>query len=184
MSAASLHRTVVRVSDTVETVLRIAGGAAFTAFIVTVIIQVIGRNLMRTWAAIWTVELATLLFVWSIFLGAAIAVRHGRHYVLDVVPKGWSRARGVTHWFGLMAIALAAYVFLHFGWAFLELAERRISTQLRITQYWFYLAIPVGGGAMLFFVAEHVLCALLARAEPDRAAATGDNPASAANERS
>lgn len=161
MTAARLRRSLTLTCDAVEWVLRLAGGAMFAAFIVTVIVQVLGRNLFRVLAVIWTAELATLLFVWSVFIGAAIAVRHGRHYVLDVVPEGWPHARTVTRWIGLVAIAIGAWIFLKYGWAFLDLASRRISTQLRISQYWFYLAIPVGGGAMLLFVAEQVLRALL-----------------------
>ncbi len=177
MNAARLRDGVIKSGDAIEVVLRIVGGALFLAFIVTVIVQVLGRNLFRVLAAIWTAELATLLFVWSVFLGASIAVRHGRHYVLDVVPSNWPRARAATRWIGLAAIAFGAYIFLHYGWAFLDLASRRISNQLRISQYWFYLAIPVGGAAMLLFVAEHLLRALLPGDDKEDEARTDPNAA-------
>lgn len=167
MTAARLRKALTRTCDAVEWVLRLVGGAMFLAFIVTVIVQVLGRNLFRVLAVIWTAELATLLFVWSVFLGAAIAVRHSRHYVLEVVPATWPRMQAATRWIGLVAIALGAWIFLRYGWDFLELASRRVSTQLRISQYWFYLAIPVGGGAMLLFVAERVLRAVLPGRDDD-----------------
>lgn len=161
--ADQLRSRITRSCDILETGLRWLAGAAFLAFSVTVIIQVLGRNLFRVLAVIWTVELATLLFVWSIFLGAAIAVRHERHYVLQVVPDSWPRLRDLSRWFGLASIAAGGLIFLVYGTMFLGVAARRLATQLEIPQTWFYLAVPVGGAAMLIFVIEHVLDALLTR---------------------
>ncbi len=159
--AGTARAWVVRSCDALEHVLRFAGGAIFLAFMATVVFQVVFRNFFRANAFIWTTELATFLFVWSVFLGSAVAVRHHRHYALEVFPRRWTRAQGLMRWTSLAGVAIGAAVFFEAGIAFLDVAGRRVAIQLGLSQVWFYLAIPVSAAAMLVFVAERLLLAAL-----------------------
>lgn len=65
----------------------------------------------------WSLEVSRILFVWIVFLGAAVAVRRGQYTALDVLsrtlPPWWSErvVPGVVVLFALLLTALGtAYV--------------------------------------------------------------------------
>lgn len=161
MNANRLRSSVVRACDAIEWMMRVAGGALFAGFIVTVVAQVLFRNLTRANALLWTTELATLFFIWSVFIGSALAVRSGRHYTLDVVPAAWPAVRKAAQWIGVAGVGAGAWVLFSAGFGFLSTAARGVAIQLGLSQAWFYLAIPASAAAMLLFVGERVLLAVL-----------------------
>jgi hypothetical protein len=79
------------INDLVERVFMIVAGVLFAIFIATIFYQVLARNYLSI-SVNWTDEVALLCFVWSVFLGAAVAVRRRAHYVVELLPEGFITA--------------------------------------------------------------------------------------------
>ena len=121
---------------------------------VALVVEVIFRYLL-TGSLLWVEELSRFLFLWSAFIGAAVAVGKGQHFSLrslvDALPRAARRAAGVTSFLAVFALALLLLVE---GWGLARFAAPQMSTVLDISRFWFYLAIPVGGALMLLYLPE------------------------------
>jgi len=132
---------------------QIATGALFFAMICAVALQVIARNILAI-PILWTSDVAQLMFSWLIFVGAAIGLRQGEHYYVDLWPEGDSAARRAVTWFGLVVSVVVVFILVVNGWA-LSMARARGEIQsLGISRMWLYLSIPVSGVMMALFLVE------------------------------
>lgn len=127
----------------------------FAALIATIAWQVAGREVVGI-AAIWTQEAALLLFTWSVFLGAAVAVRRSAHFACEVLPPHMVRARARLKLVGDAGIGAAAAVLFWGGLGFAEIGLFRELETLGIAAAWQMAAMPVGAALMLLFLAEVV----------------------------
>jgi branched-subunit amino acid transport protein len=75
-----------RIGDALERFLRFAGGALLVALLVPVAIQVFARLVPGLESPMWTEEAARYLLVWTIMVGAVVALRRGSHFVVDLLP--------------------------------------------------------------------------------------------------
>ena len=121
---------------------------------VALVVEVIFRYLL-TGSLLWVEELSRFLFLWSAFIGAAVAVGKGQHFSLrslvDALPRAPRRAAGIT---ALVAVFALALLLLVEGWRLARFAAPQMSTVLDISRFWFYLAIPVGGALMFLYLPE------------------------------
>lgn len=148
---------LTRMNDRLDRLISLCASALFAAFVVLVLIQVAGRNLPLGFKVLWTMDAALLCFAWTIFLGAAVAQRHGQHYWLDVVPDGWRLAGAVVSLVAAVLVLAACITLAVAGWEFLPSALRRRALSLGTTQVWFFAAIPVAATAMVAFQVENVI---------------------------
>lgn len=93
----------------------------------------------------WTEEAARYLMVWVIFLGGAIAARHGLLIavtaLIEALPATPSRLTRRT------ALALLAGIFAMmawYGWQWAQFGADEVSPALTLSKFWLYLAMPVG----------------------------------------
>ena len=104
----------------------------------------------------WTVELASISFVWLSMFAIALGVRRGRHMVLDIweyIPGG----RWLTVLIDTVAGLIVAGVLLAlvwFGFEALAPAFRRTMPGLGISYGFLALAVPVGSIFSLIFAIE------------------------------
>jgi len=118
--------------------------------------QVVTRYLLNN-PLIWSEELARYLFVWVSMIGAALAIRHGGHFGLDLLLRrvptlGPALGPAVT-----IITALFLLVLLKSGIDETVLASNQFAMTLPMRMQWAYLALPVGAGLMLFHLAIHVI---------------------------
>lgn len=125
----------------------------FAGLIIVVFLQVFARNVLEI-PLVWTLDIAQLLFTWCIFLGAALAIKWDAHYNLDLVPDNWKRTGSVLKIVGHIASAIVIFVLIYHGALFTELGSDRTSPSLGITEFWYFVAIPLGGAAMALFLIE------------------------------
>ena len=127
----------------------------FGGMIVVVFLQVFARNVLEV-PLIWTLDLAQLLFSWAIFIGAALALRWNAHYNLDLIPKSWKVVDAlltiICHLGSIAVVALLVYN----GAIFADIGLTRTAVSLGISEFWFFLPIPIGGVCMALFLAEIV----------------------------
>lgn len=129
--------------------LRIPSAAAsvlFALLTVVVLLQVANRLVLHL-PLIWSEEAARFLFFWVVLLGAAVSVRRRRHFVLDVMPRGWLAA-SPTRRFLLDAFpdicVLGFTVFLVVqGIVYVRAGTFRTAPNSGVNMAFVYLAIPV-----------------------------------------
>ena len=145
---------LIGVNDVIERVLLWLVTVVFVAFICVVVLQVVGRNLLRSLTLLWVTDVALMMFIWSVYLGSALAVRRNVHYIIELVPAKQRRTNAILDIVAALLVFVVLYVFVFVGVEYLENAATRVSLAIGLSQVYFYLAIPVSGVAMALFLAE------------------------------
>jgi TRAP-type C4-dicarboxylate transport system permease small subunit len=94
----------------------------------------------------WVEEIGEYALAWLTFIGAAIGIRRGTHFAVQILterlPREIQRAILVGHYVLLAAFgALVAF----FGWQVAELNSQSYSPALDLNLRWLYLSAVVGG---------------------------------------
>ncbi|RCS22963.1 TRAP transporter small permease [Phyllobacterium salinisoli] len=101
----------------------------------------------------WTEEIAGLLMIWIVMLGAISAERGNQHLTIpllvDLLPK---KARAVFNG----AISILTSIFLLYvayaGYKLAVAAKFKVTSILRISYYWIDIAVPVGFVAIALYM--------------------------------
>jgi TRAP-type C4-dicarboxylate transport system permease small subunit len=118
--------------------------------------QVVTRYVLND-PLIWSEELARYLFVWVSMIGAALAVRNGGHFGLDLLLRRMPAVRPALGPAVTIVTAFFLLVLLKSGIDETVLASNQFAMTLPMRMEWAYLALPVGAGLMLFHLAIHVI---------------------------
>ena len=105
----------------------------------------------------WYDEIARLLFVWIVFLGAAVGVRQSGHFrlqlMIDRFPPGLRRAADT---FGVLAIMLFGGVLIQQGWKLVELGQFQQTPVMGLSKAYVYASMPVGGALIILYSLRHL----------------------------
>ena len=130
---------------------------SLAALIVPVSLQIFSRHTSLIPAYIWTEEMARLMFVWVIMIGAMVGMRDRLHFTVDIWPTMSPRANA---WLelgsGLFTLGFAL-IFIWAGWEFTEFAIYRISELAELPLWVIHVAWPVLGVTWTIFHGEHML---------------------------
>lgn len=149
--------------------------AMIAAMLGCVFANVVSRYLFEVSFA-WAEEAARFLMIWTVFLGAGLALRHGLHVAVTLLPDAVPMLRRPLFWLGF-AVTFAFFVLLlRYGLDYAQFAARQRSTILRLQMYWVYMAVPVGAGLALAHMVLGLRAAPLwaGAAVPDEARMAGD----------
>lgn len=128
--------------------------------ILTVVVsyQVFSRYVGFVPRFIWTEEISRFCFIWVVLLGAAVAVREGTHFTIDVLPQSmptWlQRTIEISV---LVLVGIIGFIMVYGGLRFAEIGLTRISTTSGVRLAWVYAAIPVSGFSILVFVSQQLV---------------------------
>lgn len=132
--------------------LRLIVGILFAAIVALTIAQVGFRYLLGA-PLIWSEELAKLLLVWMVFLGAAAVAFDGKHLDVDVVFKALPpAARTAVRWLNL---AVAVVFLAAMGWFALDIIEIESWASLGATGLsaaWVRAPAAVGAALIVVFL--------------------------------
>jgi C4-dicarboxylate transporter DctM subunit len=107
------------------------------------LLQVVARYVFNS-PVTWSEELSRLVFIWSVFLGAGVMVRHGGHVQVDsivrLLPPGLQRAAGLLSTFVVAATCVTLIVFGGQVVARINSLSPAMHVPLRL----FYASVPVG----------------------------------------
>lgn len=137
--------TLDKVLSTVENTL-----AASAFFLITVVafINVVSRYFLNASLA-FTTEITVNVAVWMTMIGAAIGVREGSHLGFSLLHQQL-RGRGRQVLTVVIGLAMVTFFALlaWYGWSQTssQLASGRATPAMRIPQWLFSLALPVGAG--------------------------------------
>jgi TRAP-type C4-dicarboxylate transport system permease small subunit len=118
----------------------------------------------------WSDEIARLLFVWIVFLGAAVGVRRTAHFrlhlLVDRLPAG---VRRVVDVFGVLVLMGFGLVLIQQGWKLVELGQFQRTPVMGLSKQYIYLSVPAGGALIILYSLPHLWRAL--RGDPRPVAA-------------
>ncbi len=135
--------------------------------VIPVSLQIFSRYTSLIPSYIWTEELARFCLIYSIMLGAMLAVREGTHFVVDVFPRLTPRGEAKVELFAGSFVLVFAFVFLWWGWEFTEFAFYRISELAELPLWMIHIVWPVAGLVWILFQAERMARAIaVLRGEP------------------
>jgi TRAP-type C4-dicarboxylate transport system permease small subunit len=123
--------------------------------LVLIALQVFTRYIMHA-ALPWTEEVARMMLVWMVILGAAIAMERKEHYAITVLSD---RFRGATLLWVLVITNLLGVVFLaalaYHGAEYMSANMKTTYVSTQVSRGWVYLALPVGSVIMIASLALH-----------------------------
>ena len=106
---------------------------------------------------IWSEELARYLFVWVSMIGAALAIREGGHFGLDLLIRRMPAFRPILAPVVTTVMIVFLVIFLKTGIDETRLASMQFAMTFPMRMQWAYLALPVGAGLMLFHLLVHLI---------------------------
>ena len=151
-----LRAIAIRLDDWIarlETVAVILLVALLTA---VTFAQVVTRYLLGD-PLIWSEEAARYLFVWVCMIGAALALREGGHFGLDLLIRPMPQLKPVLGPLVILVMVMFLVILLKTGIDETRLASMQFAMTFPMRMQWAYLALPVGAGLMLFHIAVHVI---------------------------
>ena len=128
-----------------------------TATLFLSFLQVIARYILH-FSTPWSEELARLLFVWGVFLGAAVGVKRNLHTRVDFLLIRFPTRAGRLVLAGMdLLLAGMAVVMVVYGGQLVFSTRADFSTSLGYPRNWFYAPVPVAGLFMLWYLVRRVI---------------------------
>jgi TRAP-type C4-dicarboxylate transport system permease small subunit len=162
--------------DPLERLLMVLCGILLFGFSLSVCCDIATRLLGAPW--LWLQEVTSTLFIYAIFLGAAVATRRNDHLYLTAFAEAMhGRARVVAELTIRFIVLAVAGILIYYGYInFLRgFGSFRLPSNTPIASL--YGAIPIAGTLIALFTVEQIVNGCrngFDRAEPD------DNPARSA----
>jgi len=127
-------------------------GLLMAAITGVVFLQVISRYVFRH-PFDWPEELARFLFVWVALLGAALALRRGAHFSIEILVNKFSkRWRLTTALFIHSLLGLFILIVTIKGFELAIRIREQLSSGIEISMTFPYLAVPVSFAVMLKYI--------------------------------
>jgi TRAP-type C4-dicarboxylate transport system permease small subunit len=139
-----------------QAVLSIACGVAIIGFSLSVLFDVVTRQIGHPW--LWLQELTSGCFVYRIFLGMALAARRNEHmYLSEIVQSMHGASRRNTEVFARLVVLAVAACLVVFGWQnfLLDLGSYRMPSLIPLGYY--TIVVPVAGALVGLFQIEQLV---------------------------
>ena len=135
------------------------------SLLVLIALQVFTRYVMHA-ALPWTEEVARMALVWTVMIGAAVAMERNEHYAITLLSM---RFRGTTRAAVLIATNIIGLVFLfvlvRYGAAYMAANMKTVYVSTQMSRGWVYLAMPVGATIMGLSLTLHTIEAWFGRSD-------------------
>ena len=145
-----------RALDPLEAVLSITCGVAITGFSLSVLFDVVTRQIGHPW--LWLQQLTSGCFVYGIFLGMALAARRNEHmYLSEIVQSMHGVSRRNAEIFARLVVLAVAACLVVFGWQnfLLDLGSYRMPSLIPLGYY--TIVVPVAGALVGLFQIEQLV---------------------------
>lgn len=136
----------------------VALSAAFlTVTVLVVIINVILRYGFRS-GLFWVEEVATVSFIWSVFVGAAAAYRHKMHIGIDLITSLFpERVRELLSIIiNLLMVLINGYI-VYLSFLFIQANRLKRTPVLNVPAMYVNAAITVGFGLMTVHAVQFLI---------------------------
>lgn len=146
-------RALTKLNDGIQRLFMVLSVTMLVSFASIVFLQIIFRNIFNI-PMMWSIEVALLLFFWSVFLGGAIGLRQRRHYTVELLPETFVRTNLILDIISHIIVFFILYIFVVYGYKFAVMGFNKLSTSIAMPQGYFFLSLPVGAAAMILFSIE------------------------------
>ncbi|WP_232324796.1 TRAP transporter small permease [Halobacillus mangrovi] len=125
-------------------------------FFITIVIQVVTRFMGVS--AVWTEEVATYSFIWSVFMGASVMLNRREHFQFDFLLKKL-KGKGKDSLYLINDIILLVFSFAIFYFG-IEAVQSFWNynwvslPQLKMGYVW--ISVPIMGGTMVIYTLAHI----------------------------
>jgi TRAP-type C4-dicarboxylate transport system permease small subunit len=146
-----------RICDGLDAFSRFIVGGSILAIVIITVVAVWYRYVLNAPLA-WTEQVSRILFVWSVFAGAAVLYRSVLHIIIDMfvlmLPAGGQR---VLFWINHAMMFLVGVMMLVYGLQITMGTWSQTFGALEISPASFYAAGPYCGALILAFWLEKTL---------------------------
>ena len=126
--------------------------------VVPVTLQIVSRYTELIPRYIWTEEAARFLFIWTISIGSAIAVREQTHFNVDVLPKPvTARGKALAVLVVDLSMLVMAAIFVWYGWQFAEFGYTQTSELTGINMVFIFGSFLLAGVSWVAYILERTL---------------------------
>jgi TRAP-type C4-dicarboxylate transport system permease small subunit len=142
--------------DGLEVVLMILCGITLFGFSLSVSCDIVTRTIGHPW--LWLQEVTSTLFIYGIFIGAAVATRRNDHLYLTALADALhGTARLVVEVVTRLTVLIVAVCLVYFGYRnYLRgFGSFRLPSMTPIASL--YAAIPLSGALILLFTVEQLV---------------------------
>ncbi len=125
--------------------LRVLLGVLVAALAVPVFMQVVARpGIIPVY--LWTTELAEFIFVWTVMVGAMLAVWDGTHFDVRVIPDAKHPLLKLFQ-AGLVHFLIFAFgvMFAWYGIEYAQFGNIQKSTMMRANMIITFISVPISG---------------------------------------
>lgn len=129
-----------------------------SCMVVLAMLQVISRFVIES-PIPWTEAMLTYMFVWTVFLGASLAVAENAHFGVELLVVHFSDKvqRIIATVVNVLMIAFA-WMLLSKGILLVEGNTTQMMSAMPFSMVWPYLAMPVSGLLIIVHVLNNTLC--------------------------
>lgn len=158
---------VLKWIDRLNKVVGIVVGLMLAVMSILIVLQIFCRFVIK-YPLPWTEEAARYLMVYTVFIGASLALRNYKMIAIEVVSESLKpKARKVLRIFVMLLSIVFFVMLLVKGIDMLEIVNRQASSAMGLSMGIPYLAIPIG--ALLMIInAVAVIIDLLINDDIDR----------------
>ncbi len=145
-----------RALDWLETVLMALCGFTLFAFSLSVVCDIVTREIGRPW--LWLQEVTSTFFIYGIFIGAAVATRRNDHLFLAAIGDSLTGRPRLAIETAIRVVVIGVGVFLaYYGYVnFLRgFSSFRMPSMTPIASL--YAVIPISGALIALFALEQLV---------------------------
>jgi len=147
---------LARLNDCIESILNVFCALLLGIFTFMVSFQIIARGLLG-YSIAWSIEASLMAFIWSVFLGAPIALRHRLHFYIEIFPKKCIRINLFLDVLGDLVCYIVLFVMVVYGVGFAKMGISQYFSYLYISQSFLMVSILVSGVLMFPICTENLL---------------------------
>ena len=145
-----MKKWVETLSNVIEIICKFIAAFSVGAFVIIICMQVFSRNVFKV-PMVWANDLSVVFFVWAVFFGSAIAVRHRAHYDVALIPERFQKANKALDILADIAGLVLFYLMIRYGYKYTVMGLKRLSPSMNIPQAWFFACIPASACFMIWY---------------------------------
>ena len=142
--------------DVLERIVMMLCGICLTGFVTSVFFDIVTRTIGRPW--LWLQEVTSTLFIYAIFVGAAVATRRNDHLYLTAISEAMhGTPRLIVEIIIRLVVLGVAFCLIYFGYInyIRGFGSFRLPSGTPIASL--YAAIPLSGVLIALFTVEQLV---------------------------
>jgi TRAP-type C4-dicarboxylate transport system permease small subunit len=142
-------KTAMRGIDIMNKLVGIVVGLMLAAMSTIIVVQVFCRFVID-YPLTWTEEAARFLMIYTVFLGASLALRNHKMIAIEIIMESVKpKVRKVLRIMVMLISIVFLFILLFKGIEMLDIVKRQTSAGLGLSMNIPYMAIPIGATLMI-----------------------------------